>query len=218
MDFINPKTVIDVGCGVGTWLSVFRDKGVEILGMDGNYVDPNLLLIDRENFVPTDLQYSIMLDKKFDLAITLEVAEHLTADRAAAFVEDLTKLSNVVVFSAAIPAQGGVNHVNERWLSYWVNLFTVNGYIAVDFVRPQIWQNNEVEFWYRQNMLLFCKKESILDYQKLIKYYKPIRNYQYWDIIHPEMYTCQVGRLVNAQQYIMRIRSEYRRITGNDFQ
>src|SRR6266568_3782288 len=97
MSLVKPRRVIDVGCGTGVWLSVFREHGVEdVLGIDGAYVDLATLKIPRERFLSFDLSKPIDLDGKFDLAVSLEVAEHLPASSAAAFVESLTKLSPLV--------------------------------------------------------------------------------------------------------------------------
>jgi len=80
---IKPKSVVDVGCGTGTFLSVFRENGIEdILGIDGNYVDRNMLLIPKEYFLPQDITKSFKLGRRFDLVVSLEVAEHLPAHRA----------------------------------------------------------------------------------------------------------------------------------------
>ena len=111
-----PKTVVDVGCGLGTWLAVFKQQGAEVTGVDGAYVNKDMLYIGKEEFFEADLENeSITNDgRRFDLAVSLEVAEHLSAKRAPTFIHDLTSLSDVVFFSAAVPLQGGTNHINEQ--------------------------------------------------------------------------------------------------------
>ena len=102
------RSVVDVGCGDGSWLVVFRKLGVkEILGIDGEYVDPGLLQIPQDCFQAFDLAKPFSLGRVFDLAVSLEVAEHLPAECAPGFVECLTRLAPSVLFSAAIPFQGG---------------------------------------------------------------------------------------------------------------
>ena len=115
VDLLNPARVVDVGCGTGTWLATFAEHGAAILGLDGEYVDRSLLDIPEDRFVAVDLAQPFQLDGRYDLALCLEVAEHLPADRAASLVDLLTGLAPTVLFSAAIPLQGGVNHVNEQW-------------------------------------------------------------------------------------------------------
>lgn len=152
------SSVVDVGCGDGSWLAAFRRLGVgEVLGVDGDYVDRSLLQIPRECFRALDLTEPFNLGRTFDLAMSLEVAEHLSPEAAPHFVESLTALAPCVLFSAAIPFQGGDHHVNEQWPDTWAALFKERGFLPVDFVRRQIWKNDAVEWWYAQNILLFVQ-------------------------------------------------------------
>lgn len=156
------RSVCDVGCGDGAWLRVFREEGVtDVLGIDGEHVPKDLLQIPAENFRSMDLREKLSLQRSFDLAISLEVAEHLPESCAARFVEDLTRLAPVILFSAAIPGQGGRDHVNEQWQTYWTAIFAQWGYVVCDFLRPKIWRNRRIAYWYRQNALLFCSESSL---------------------------------------------------------
>lgn len=162
MQIAQPASVVDVGCGLGTWLAEFRELGVQkILGMDGDYVDRSELQIPPSDFRPHDLTRPIDIGLKFDLAISLEVAEHLPPECAAAFVKSLVGLAPVVVFSAAIPHQGGTNHLNESWQVHWCKLFIENGYTAYDPIRPLIWRDREVEISYRQNLLVYAREGAL---------------------------------------------------------
>ena len=135
VDMLNPKSVVDVGCGLGTWLEIFLDQGIDdILGIDGSWVNTELLKIPEEKFFKFDLKNPLFIDRKFDLAISLEVIEHLPPDCADIFIESLIRLSPVILFSAAIPHQGGDNHVNERWPTYWVDLFKKKDYVVTDII------------------------------------------------------------------------------------
>ncbi len=162
LQFLDVKSVVDVGCGDGTWLAVFRNLGVEqILGIDGEYVSQSLLQIPQENFRPFDLTMPFRLERVFDLAVSLEVAEHLPADSGPGLVESLTRLAPAVLFSAAIPFQGGDHHINEQWQDKWAALFRERGYLPVDFVRKRVWQDEAVDWWYAQNTLLYADKNFI---------------------------------------------------------
>ena len=159
-DEFRPASVVDIGCGIGAWLRACQDAGVvEVLGVDGDYVDRAQLLIAPGSFRPCDLARvdRVALDQRYDLAISLEVAEHLPAARAASFVRDLCAAADVVLFSAAIPYQGGRNHVNEQWPSYWIPLFGQQSFRCFDFIRPRIWSDDAVADWYRQNILVFSR-------------------------------------------------------------
>ncbi len=190
IELIQPKSVIDVGCGVGTWLSVFKEYGVEdILGVDGDYVDKKMLQIPENQFFSFDLKKSLEIGREFDLVVSLEVAEHLPNECAQTFVDSLTRLGPVILFSAAIPFQGGADHINEQWLDYWAKYFKDKGYIAVDCIRKRTWQNERVEFWYAQNTLLFVKQEYLdLENNHLLrKEFENTSSFQL-SIVHPKKY------------------------------
>lgn len=168
MDLVHPKSVLDIGCGVGTWLSVFSDQGVsEILGIDGDYVPTDMLKIPKDCFTPADLRNPVELDRRFDLATSFEVGEHLPESSSEALVRSLTDRAPVVAFSAAIPLQGGTDHINEQWQSFWCELFAARGFVACDAVRPKVWHNHDVAFWYAQNMLVYVKEDMLGDYPAL---------------------------------------------------
>jgi hypothetical protein len=158
-DLIKPQSIVDVGCGVGTWLSVAGELGVRNLtGFEGNWVKDVLREEGNFSINLSDLERKIATADRFDLAMCLEVAEHLSEPRADSLVADLCSLSDVVLFGAAIPGQGGTGHVNEQWQSYWANNFQKNGFLAYDVIRPEVWTNDQVEPWYRQNILLYSRK------------------------------------------------------------
>jgi SAM-dependent methyltransferase len=160
MEKFHPLSVLDVGCGIGTWLAVFKENGVkEYFGIDGDYVDKKLLrsYLEEENFQAVNLEKSFDLERKFDLVISLEVAEHISMDSAKVFVDSLCRHSNNIVFSAAIPGQGGQNHLNEQWPQYWVDLFKANSFYCYDIFRKEIWDYTEVDWWYKQNIIVFTK-------------------------------------------------------------
>jgi SAM-dependent methyltransferase len=157
---LKPRSVIDVGCGIGTWAAAFSEAGVEdVTGIDGDYVDQTQLQIPRDQFQTADLTRPLRLERRFDLAVSLEVAEHLPPERGESFVGDLVALAPAVLFSAAVPGQGGTNHLNERWQDEWEEMFAAHDYRAVDVVRPAVWANPAVEPWYSQNTLLYLAPE-----------------------------------------------------------
>ncbi len=161
-----PETVVDIGCGVAPWLCAARELGVtELLGIDGDYVKSEQLLVDPAYFVAANLERQRIAEvlapnRHFDLVMCMEVAEHLSFDRAQTFVEDLVSLGDVVLFSAAIPFQGGVHHINEQWPEFWALLFRKAGFACADFLRPKIWARADVAWWYAQNTLVFFRKDS----------------------------------------------------------
>lgn len=188
MKLIKPKSVIDVGCGIGTWLSVFKKLGVEdIQGVDGDWVPREMLKISEEQFLNFDMTKPLRLGRQFDLVMSIEVAEHLPERHAKQFVDSLTGLGPVVLFSAAIPKQGGAEHQNEQWPDYWVNLFIEKGYDVVDCIRKHIWNNKRIKYWYSQNILLFIRKD-FLDNNPLLKHEFEQTNINMLSLVHPRHY------------------------------
>ena len=170
IDWVHPSSVVDVGCGVGAWLSVFRELGVaEVLGVDGGHVDRARLRIPPDRFIAHDLTRPLALPRTFDLACSVEVAEHLDASHADGFVASLTALAPVVLFSAAIPFQGGDHHVNEQWPAYWVERFAARGFRVIDCLRRRLWNDDEVRWWYAQNLLLFVREDALARYPALVE-------------------------------------------------
>ncbi len=155
-------SVVDVGCANGLWLEAFARLGIaDYLGLDGDYVPRDLLRIPADRFRVTDLKQPPRLERRFDLACSLEVAEHLPADSADTFVDFLVSAAPVVAFSAAVPRQGGDGHVNEQWQSYWQARFARRGYLCIDCLRPALYGNTAVNWWYRQNMLVYCERGRV---------------------------------------------------------
>jgi len=188
VDLLHPKSVIDFGCGMGTWLSVFKENGVgDMLGIDGHWVRPGALFIDPECFVAADLTQPIDPPRRFDLAMSLEVAEHLPSDRAGTFVESIIRAAPAVLFSAAIPFQGGLRHFNEQWPAYWAQLFRERGYRCIDCIRERIWNDPRVTYWYAQNTLLFVDEHSLPEYPSLAEMER--RTSEPLPLVHPEAYT-----------------------------
>ncbi len=198
VQLLQPKSVIDVGCGTGIWLSVFREQGVhDICGLDGGYVGRDMLEIPPENFIPFDLTRPIKMDREFDLVISLEVAEHLPEDYAEQFVDSLVGLGSVILFSAAIPFQGGLNHVNEQWQDYWVAMFQRREYIVVDCIREHVWKNDAVDPWYAQNMFLFVKRSRVSpseSFRKVLEH----SGMSAFSVVHPQIYLQVATRLAQA--------------------
>jgi SAM-dependent methyltransferase len=188
MSLLKPRSIVDVGCGDGAWLAEFTQRGVTIvLGVDGAYVDKSQLGIPANTFLDRDLELPLELEQTFDLAICMEVGEHLSPSRASSLVSDLTRLAPVVVFSAAIPFQGGTNHLNEQWATYWNDLFVAKKFQAIDCLRARFWNDTSVEFWYRQNMMLYVSNDRTQEFVHCDRM-MPL------DVVHPELFCATVTR------------------------
>jgi hypothetical protein len=201
-------SAVDVGCGVGTWLSVLSRQGVgAIQGVDGPWVDVANLAIPRGSFVHHDLRENRDFGRRFDLAISLEVAEHLPPDRAAGFVGWLTGLADIVLFSAATPRQGGKNHYNEQWQDYWATLFAAQDYVPVDFIRVRIWDDARIATWYRQNLLVYVRRSRLRD----LRLPDGGGAAGPLTIVHPEVFLAKLDRAATVGGVLKRWRRSLRR-------
>ncbi len=159
---VRPASVLDVGCGNGAWLKVFQENGVAtVRGVDGASVNPARLLIDRECFQALDLCRPFELEGRYDLACCLEVAEHLPHKLGPTLIRNLTRAAPLVLFSAAVPGQGGTHHVNEQWPAYWRAEFARHGFQRLDPLRREILHDQRVAWWYRQNLFLYASAEAL---------------------------------------------------------
>lgn len=156
-----PQSVLDVGCGTGTWLRAALDLGIaDVCGIDGAQLPAEALHVPADRIRICDLQAEWGLDRRFELVLCLEVAEHLPPESAAAFIGKLTDCGDRIFFSAANPWQPGQHHVNCQWPAYWQALFNRRGFVCRDVLRWKIWNESPVEPWYRQNLFLAEKDEA----------------------------------------------------------
>ncbi|MCA9170515.1 MAG: class I SAM-dependent methyltransferase [Planctomycetales bacterium] len=192
------RSVVDVGCGLGSWLQAFQSAGVDdVFGVDGTYVDTSQLRIAGDRFAARDLSQPLSLTRNFELCICLEVAEHLPATSADTLVQSLTQLAPIVCFSAAIPSQGGTHHVNEQWPAYWIEKFRQHDYTPVDAIRQRIWNDPRVDYWYCQNLLLFANAEALADNTVLQSSIVP-QGADPLPLVHPQLWARTAAALDNT--------------------
>ncbi|OVE76105.1 hypothetical protein BVX98_06400 [bacterium F11] len=160
MNHLNPRRLIDLGCGCGVYSDSFFQKGVQIVSVDG--VQPP----QRFSFpVPIQVQDLTVPFKnlwgKFDVTLCLEVAEHIPEEFVDTFLSNLLQFGDLLVLSAAPPKQGGHHHVNEQPKRYWVQKCAQLGWIynrkktgkfIEDFKSrkaPYMWMGEHISFYQR---------------------------------------------------------------------
>jgi SAM-dependent methyltransferase len=196
LDFIQPKSVLDVGCGVGSCLKSAQQLGIpDLRGLEGAWLDRSKLVVDPNLVETRDLEHGFSLNRKFDLAICLEVAEHLAPESAPRLIESLAAHSDLVLFSAAIPFQGGHHHLNEQFPDYWAALFSDRGFKPVDLIRPRLWNDESVWYWLRQNTLLFAHQRVLDTNEKLQVESEQTRPL---NLVHPFYYLVRMNEVKNV--------------------
>jgi SAM-dependent methyltransferase len=181
-------SILDVGCGTGTWLRAATLHGItDVFGIDGINIPKSELLFAPESFRLVDLTKDWDLGRRFDVALCLEVAEHLPAAHGPHLVQALTAHADTVIFSAAIPGQSGQHHVNCQWPMYWQDLFNERGFVCSDSIRWQLWDNTQIEPWYRQNCMICERDPGLASHEPRIE-----------SVVHPEMLIYMIGHNSDA--------------------
>ncbi|MFZ5539648.1 MAG: methyltransferase domain-containing protein [Pseudomonadota bacterium] len=171
--------VCDFGAGLGTWLRAAHELGAtQLAGFEGPWALDHPERFPEAAYFPVDLNEPIEVTEPFDLAISVEVAEHLLPERSESFVRDLCRASGVVLFGAALPRQPGDGHINCRPHAFWIEQFRRNGYACLDAFRPLVWTDPAVEPWYAQNCFLFVADERRHEFPAL-------REATLFDVYHP---------------------------------
>jgi SAM-dependent methyltransferase len=185
-EYVEVGSMLDVGCGAGTWLRVARELGIsDTVGIDASWSEAEIKL---------DLEQPFALGRRFDLVVSLEVAEHLSERAAEGFVGSLVKHGQAVLFSAAIPGQGGTGHINEQFPAYWVERFKRRRYRLLDVIRGPLWDDPGVLWWLRQNALLFVDQATVEASPKAAQAARESHS-RPLTLIHPSLYLHHLTRL-----------------------
>ena len=191
-----PNTVIDVGAGSGSWsVSALELGATKVIALDGSEHSGHLgeQAGITTHVVDFESHGALSSFETGDLLVCLEVAEHLSKNRAASFVSELCNQAPVVLFSAAIPYQGGTGHVNENWPEYWHQLFSKYGFRCFDNLRESVWGDPEVAWWYQQNTMLFVNPEKSPEICEHLKEFE-VKKGEVLTKIHPEQFLVAVHR------------------------
>jgi SAM-dependent methyltransferase len=188
---VDVESMLDVGCGYGDWLAAARALGIaDLAGVEGPWAeawrDRGVLATPFELML-LDLEAPLRLERRYDLVVCIEVAEHLTAARGSGFVADLCAAGGAILLGAAIPGQKGPNHVNERWPSEWADDFARHGYQPIDCIRPRVWGDSALLVHHRQNPVLFVHEDGLAEARaRAAKLPQP--SSAALDLVHPQFF------------------------------
>jgi SAM-dependent methyltransferase len=201
--YLQPESVVDVGCGRGSWLAACHELGsATLIGLDGDWNSQAAMIDPAIRFRAVDLNQPFALDRRVDLAISVEVAEHLEPASSTQFVNCLTEASDMVVFGAAYEGQGGTNHINEQRHSWWARLFSANRYVPFDLFRPYFWSHERIHFWYRQNTFLYVRQDSGPYGALRARGISELPDVGFVDCIHPLLYGAKAGLSVSFRTHV----------------
>ena len=200
------KSTLEVGCGQGHWSRAAAEAGVEDHhAFDGPWNDAGKLLIDPAHYTAADFSLPLPLERRYDLAICLEVAEHVREESAGVLVKSLVDAADVVLFGAAIPLQGGYGHINEQWPSYWRDIFARHGYLPYDLVRPRHWEDSAIHYWYRQNAFVYVNKANA-EMSRIAQQAAGTGPIALFDAVHPEKFEVTADyRAMNLKRLARRL-------------
>ena len=197
------RSVADFGCGSGVWLAAFQRAGVEtIQGYDGPWVEVDRLPFPGDQFAAVNLAEPVEAGRRFDLAISLEVAEHLPAAASDVLVASIVSAADVVMFSASIRSQGGVGHINEQWPAYWIEKFAHHDYVVIDGIRPEVWDDPRVAHFYRQNVGVYVRRERLDDYPALQAIHQATTG-RFPALVHPITYQNALDRAADVRGLVV---------------
>ena len=196
-----PRSVIDIGCGTGTWLSVCAEHAVSrLVGVDGTWNSQEKMVNPRIEFHAVDLNAVFSTNESFDLAMSLEVAEHIRPECSENIVDSLTGAAGAILFGAAFAGQPGDGHINTRPHSFWFEHFVKRGYVMFDLFRPVFWNNELVEPWYRQNTFLYVKREHALFHLLSERGLQFTSEPTFVDCVHPWLYLMALAHISEMQK------------------
>jgi SAM-dependent methyltransferase len=156
--YLQPQSVIDLGCGRGAWLKACHELGsAQLVGYDGHWIGSEMMIDSAIEFHGVDLDAPFEVPLKFGMAMSMAVAGHLAPASAARYAGRLVCASNAVLFSAG---QHGACRPNEQDPTLWAARFARAGYEPFDLFRSRFWGNLDLSYWRRQDTFLYVAAGS----------------------------------------------------------
>lgn len=184
------SSVLDLGCGLGAWSSVLEEQlnpKLELIDHPATPIE-ELLVEDKSVFKPLNLDISLPCEGQRDMILCIEVLEHFKEEVALRLHDFICNSTDLVLFSAAVPGQGGIGHINCRRHSYWHDKFSNRGFKYFDGFKSEIVHDQAIPFWLRQNLFIYYR-------DNYSSYFKGRANYtpEGFELIHSGMLKNEIG-------------------------
>ncbi len=161
---LKPNSVLDLGCGVGSYLEGFLNAGCKnLLGIELSFSDVEKYIVEdiRSHIIEGDVTTSLNLNRKFDCVISFEVGEHIAPYGTEKFIDNLILCSDrYIILTAAPPGQRGTGHINLRSKDFWIESIVSKGFLyredLVEKYRVK-WKEFNVEKYILNNLMVFKK-------------------------------------------------------------
>jgi SAM-dependent methyltransferase len=158
------QSLLDVGCGTGHYLLACQKSGVaDVFGIEGSPHAFKHLLVANSLVVKHDLRQPYTFNRRWDVVLSIEVAEHIDDVDTGNYVKILCDGGDIVIITAAPLGQGGTRHINEHSREWWTEKFAVAGYgydkesteKLIQGSRKAKAANKHVTSWFEPNIMVF---------------------------------------------------------------
>ena len=156
-----PASVLDVGCGVGAYLALFKRFGAAaVFGLDGVPPEATASVLEPGEYAVRDLAEPLHLDRVFDLVLCVEAAEHLEERHSGTLLDSIARhAGGVIVFSAAEPGQPGHGHINCQPISHWLERWAERGWVP-DLADSLGIRSLATMSWFRRNLVVLRRGDA----------------------------------------------------------
>jgi len=162
VSMFQPKSILDLGCGIGSYLEGALEGGCkDLYGIELNYDKAKKYITKNISFYikSGDITKELNLKKKFDCVLSIEVAEHVEMSQVSFFINNIIRYAEkYILFTAAPPGQPGRGHINLKKKNFWIKYIEDKGVTYKDEIVQQCvkaWSDFNTPLYILQNLMVF---------------------------------------------------------------